>query len=49
MSWRTVIALLAWLALGACASVGYRPPQGANVEPVHGESGGGGGGGGGAM
>ena len=45
MRLRLAALLLACLALGACAATGYRPPSGADVEPVHGESGGGSGGG----
>ncbi|HEU0217018.1 MAG TPA: hypothetical protein VFQ90_10175 [Stellaceae bacterium] len=43
---KLLAAALVCFVLAACASPGYRPPPGANTEPVHGESGGGGGGGG---
>jgi hypothetical protein len=42
---RLAAVVLACLALGACASAGYRPPPGVDLEPVHGDPGGGGGGG----
>jgi hypothetical protein len=41
---KVLAAILVCLVLAGCAGAGYRPPPGANTEPVHGESGGGGGG-----
>jgi hypothetical protein len=42
--WLLAFAILACMAVGGCAAAGYRPPPGADLEPVHGESGGAGGG-----
>jgi hypothetical protein len=49
MSWRFTLALLLYLAMAGCVGFGYQPPPGANIEPVHGDSGGGGAGGGAGM
>jgi len=45
MSWRIAFVLAVCVAVGGCVAAGYQPPPGADLEPVHGESGGAGGGG----
>lgn len=46
MSWRLVLTLALYLLVAGCAELGYRPPPGADTEPVRGGPAGGGGGGG---
>jgi hypothetical protein len=41
---RLAAALAVCLLLVACTAAGYRPPPGADLEPVHGQSDGSGGG-----